>query len=637
MSTKAVHTQPRSPWGFFHLCNLWKWEIGACLLVLLSPIIAVATLHAHAGHPLPQWPFGLSVNVLLAAYSTVVKANITFITASCIGQLGWCWFVRGRPLYDFVQYDRASRGAWGSLRLLWTQRFRQPLTTLAGTVLVLSMFFDTSFQLLISQNDCSSLLKGTQATLARTNSYDGITRPQIKDEIWAAAESGIYGYGHSSEAVCATGNCTFSAPYGTIGYCSSCRDSSADITVETSRDPWNTHNESTSWITECRSKQIIKTTVPSQFMTGVDHLSVIHNTSWYCGSSRDDLELAIMSANTDRVTQRIVVTILAGKTSYSDKHRDITTNLPLEDCENLDSANSWRCRGYGAATCTLQPCVQILNATVEMGRTTEHIIASTGLMDWSPYAGQSVNFRADIGIVDTDCLAKNQKEQLITRGYQIGNGVRWLAYNTMQEKGHDVNETDHLTRELLSQKCLYLISARSPLGWFHGGRFFGVTKGYGYGTTAGPNDVSNTTLDIFTGSQFLQYIYDSGHIDFDRIESTFANISKSLTTYIRTHGNETYSEPATGEVFHYSTCLQVNWPWIAFPSVLVFLNLALFAMTVYSSFVQGTPVWTTFLLPWVIFASGTPPERDFDQMLELSKEIKVRVHPKDNSNIHVSP
>ena len=39
--------------------------------------------------------------------------------AKALGQLKWLWFTRPKkPLMDFVAFDEASKGPWGSLLLL---------------------------------------------------------------------------------------------------------------------------------------------------------------------------------------------------------------------------------------------------------------------------------------------------------------------------------------------------------------------------------------------------------------------------------------------------------------------------------------------------------------------------------------
>ncbi|KAI8954464.1 hypothetical protein F4801DRAFT_503529 [Xylaria longipes] len=648
MSKKGL--QEEGPGSWSQLWRLYILEIGACLLILLLPIVIVATVYPYAGRPLPQWPLGITLNVILVAYSSFLKVNLTFITASCLGQLGWRWFTHGRPLYDFVRYDRASRGAWDSLRLLWAQRFRQPLTVLAGTILVLSMFIDASLQLLIDQNDCSSRAEGIQATLPRTNMFDDTSNsPTFGDDIVAAVMDGTRDSGNEIDAVCPTGNCTFSNTYGTIGYCSSCQDSSAEISIKIGCRPVQPSNPVV-LPSDCplNSTFVIESNLPPAYYGSdprhLKQLSVTYNltrspwdSEWEFDSEHG-LEVSrfdVVYDQSDNLPERIVVRILVGMTSFSNRHLDVTSGNPLEGCQDANSGNSWRCRGYGAATCMIQPCVRIYNASVERGQTTETKIIDTGLMSWAP---DPTGGNTGLGMLDTDCLKGDQKEKLTKQGYDLKNGTRWLPYNATTWPDANSPMVDAaMAHELLGQKCLYFIDtgfASSMAPFLLQGQFSGVIKAHGGHN--GPNSETDFAIYDFTGNSVLRHIYNSGRVGFDRIESAFSNISDSLTTYIRTHGDVDYSDAATGQAFHYATCLRVNWPWLAFPSALILLTLVLFVMTAYSARAQGVPVWTTFLLPWMVWLSGVPQDQDFQRMEKIAKEIHVTFHTPPNLDINIS-
>ena len=55
-------------------------------------------------------------------------------------------------------------------------------------------------------------------------------------------------------------------------------------------------------------------------------------------------------------------------------------------------------------------------------------------------------------------------------------------------------------------------------------------------------------------------------------QSVLADLSDSLTTYMRTHGDRSHSAPAVGEVEYHTTCVEVQWPWIAFPAALALVE-----------------------------------------------------------------
>jgi hypothetical protein len=215
--------------GIVQFWHQWKWEIIASFFVLAMPLIIVATILPHSGQPLPQWRFRISINALLSIYNVVFKAFVTFILATCIGQLQWTWFLSDRPLYDVVRYTNAANGPWGSMHLLWSQNMRQPLTTFGTLVLIATIAIDPFIQQLIAPSDCSMLIPDQNATLLRSNVLTGnlMSAPIPLNTLIAAINDprdSISGY-------CSTGNCTFSE-YSTVACCSSCEDHWANILFE---------------------------------------------------------------------------------------------------------------------------------------------------------------------------------------------------------------------------------------------------------------------------------------------------------------------------------------------------------------------------------------------------------------------
>ncbi|KAI1100140.1 hypothetical protein F4804DRAFT_348777 [Jackrogersella minutella] len=637
--------------------QIWKWETSACFLVLAVICIIIATLYPHDGRPLPQWPLKISVNTLLSIYSMVLKGGLSFITVSCIGQLQWDWFSHGRPLYDLIGYDNAGRGAWGSLQLLLKHRLSQPLTALGGFLLILSVGIDPSIQQLISPSDCNVAMDNEKAILPRTNKFDDLSdTPTFGDDIRSAMLRGITQLGNGIYPECTTGNCSFSDSYNTIGYCSFCEDSSDEITIDSIHSiiPSNSSMElnndycgdKTAWTLRSnlpRDSYITTNPVaPSQLNVTY---TVINCSRPYPDSDYAGTEMAKMDVLYEEQPQRpdkITVKILAGKTSFSDRHIDTSTGQSIEGCENGATVNSWRCKGYGAATCTLQPCVRVYNATVETGRLTEHLIAQSGTMAWATDPIQNIG----LGMVDISCLTPEDRRQLTAQGYSINGTVRWLPYavDFGGEEGDSNPSRVEMTNSLLTRKCLYFMSTGfvSSMGPF-------VMSSYLTGTVKANGGLAwgadNFSISSFDGPQIQQYIYDSGRINFDHIQETFSNISESLTAYIRTHGHENYSEPATGQVFHYAVCLQVRWQWMAFPSSVALFTIALFLATICSKSLKRFPAWKTSLLPWLMCGPGNidilnmdeleEKSYDIDDMENMSKDIVITWKPLPNPHIQL--
>ena len=69
-----------------HLLRNWWLELGACFVFILALIAIVVTLRPHQGKPLPQWPYNISVNSLIAIYVVILKATVLLVTAEGLGK-----------------------------------------------------------------------------------------------------------------------------------------------------------------------------------------------------------------------------------------------------------------------------------------------------------------------------------------------------------------------------------------------------------------------------------------------------------------------------------------------------------------------------------------------------------------------
>lgn len=49
-------------------------------------------------------------------------------------------------------------------------------------------------------------------------------------------------------------------------------------------------------------------------------------------------------------------------------HEPTNPQQNLTGCDDASSNNTWYCRGYGAATCLIQPCLKTYSAGVQAGR-----------------------------------------------------------------------------------------------------------------------------------------------------------------------------------------------------------------------------------------------------------------------------
>ena len=122
-------------------------------------------------------------------------------------------------------FDSATRGPLGSLLLLRKLGFQNPLASCGAVITILMLGVDPFTQQIIRYYNCSQPIHTYQATRPRTNvcKADG-DFVSVDFGLQDAISSGIYAPGRHVTPSCATGNCTFSEPYDTLAYCSSCTD-----------------------------------------------------------------------------------------------------------------------------------------------------------------------------------------------------------------------------------------------------------------------------------------------------------------------------------------------------------------------------------------------------------------------------
>ena len=96
----------------------WKLEVACWTASCLLFMGIVAVLNRFQGRPLPDLPFSITVNAIVGLLATLGELLFMIPVASALGQSKWLRALRKRPMEEFWLIDEASRGTWGSLKLL---------------------------------------------------------------------------------------------------------------------------------------------------------------------------------------------------------------------------------------------------------------------------------------------------------------------------------------------------------------------------------------------------------------------------------------------------------------------------------------------------------------------------------------
>lgn len=180
---------------------------------------------------------------------------------------------------------------------------------------------------------------------------------------------------------------------------------------------------------------------------------------------------------------------------------------------------SWPCLPYAAARCYLYPCVKTFSATVSGG--------------------------------DLECVDNQQRQSLLSEGYNFSNTTKYLPYNVSYD--HDYSKDrwtsvssakplSNATLQIVPPKCIYSESTvtEESLAVFFDNFFTG-------NMSMGP------TADV-QPDRVVEQIFIAGITTFEGISDIFRNISRAMTTVMRTTGAERRSDRYRPSLPHGDLC-----------------------------------------------------------------------------------
>jgi hypothetical protein len=140
-------------------------------------MVAITLLLIFADENEPTaYPYGITLNGLIAIISTIGKGAMLSTVGVCVGQMKWNEFTspsRYLPLSHFATIDLASRGILGSFLALFTA-WRLPLVYAGALITVLSLGFDFSVQQLVGFENKSipAITGASRPTLPRAQFFN---------------------------------------------------------------------------------------------------------------------------------------------------------------------------------------------------------------------------------------------------------------------------------------------------------------------------------------------------------------------------------------------------------------------------------------------------------------------------------
>lgn len=237
-----------------HVFRFWTWELLSLFVALGLMAATIAILAHFEGQKVPEWPFSINLNTLIALLSTILRAAMLVAVAEVLGQLKYGHFSRPRPLKHLHDFDRASRSVNGSVKLLFVAP-KNILAVVAAIVTILSLAIGPFTQQAIRSVTCPQLVTDANASIPIAHFVPGPAlyyrigagEWEVDTDMKGAMVQGLTNPTGNDSAIvasCPTGNCTFPASsenitHSSIGMCSACMDTTQFVTANTSNTVTN--------------------------------------------------------------------------------------------------------------------------------------------------------------------------------------------------------------------------------------------------------------------------------------------------------------------------------------------------------------------------------------------------------------
>jgi hypothetical protein len=567
---KEFFLSPSATWNLYRH-NPWylswqqeTWAMGFSICCLVATCIIMAWID---GRRLSIWHWAIQPNAVVSLLLVSSKAALMLSTAACLSQLKWTHFQSApRKLKDLETFDDASRGPWGSLRLLFARGTGSLDAAVrlgcAITVLVLAM--ETFGQQLLSFPERRVAVAGEVARfptirdLVAVPNYSGRLGMTLSDRLLQSRLSlmeSIYGRTTAAPFECSASECSWDS-HVTLGLCSSCKDIS-DLqpkckikvlvkpdTFEGSDGKMHTVNYNT-------------TTLECDYDPGQGSLDLTSIRRWNLEGNRDSIVPDARNASAWEYNTAIDIVTWNTDTFYDKGEPAVALNLSA-----LMANDTWE--RPQITTCTLHYCAWVYENSTAQGQDFNVGHLNKYILGWEDIkrteTGPHGNFRAS-----------NYTFRANGTGFPSNkHNDTFIVYGDA-----DSELRGHLSTILESASYEYSQAWNT------------TTPGLGEAMLANPN-----------------------------ITELADRVATSLTNVLRQYQNE----QAIGTAWESVAFIHVEWVWLTLPAVAVLGASVVLIMTLIQN--RRTVLWKSSVLPYSFRALQGWEDTEFD--METLEEIRER-------------
>ncbi|KAI1640052.1 hypothetical protein F4809DRAFT_592376 [Biscogniauxia mediterranea] len=631
-----------------HVYRHWIFE-GLSAFITLGIMATIYLIMASFDqHTVPDWPFSININTLVALLSTVMRSCMMEVVSEIISQLKWSWFSNPRPLSHLQDFENASRTITGAVKLLFIAPTNF-LGVLGALVTIFSLGMGPFTQQAIRSVTCPQILPEMQASIPVSHyvpGYGGLYSSSpgtydIPTDMKGVMVNGIVnptGNDTAMRASCPTGNCTFSSHEGvthsSIGLCSACIDTTSFVTeMGGGSKERNFSLPNGIWISpESDQNYFAVATGDLSWASSLIHTQLAARAGW--------------------AMTNVTVLSITNATCSSSPHDASSVSCP-HNATYGDTPQD-----YVATSCALYPCLKNFYATLSQGVLDEFVTST----EVAP-----INF-VEAGIEPEEEESRGLLDDV------LGSVLDLLKEGLLPDK-EEVKETN-ANHTAVKSPCsiddkLYEISSFSTVPRIPGRSFTSVDidgivhsvpnecvykMGLNY-QLAMASFLENNLLKgscVFNPHQgdflncgdqwWLHTLYNSKMATFDTLSTAFEQFTTVVTNKMRTTGATNddlmLHEVVQGTVYQTTMCTEFNWPWLIMPTVLVVSTVAMLLIMIKSNVDdRNHPVWKSSVLPLLVYGfnhhqRGPRPVLDLAQMSDHAEITNATFQSGDDAGFY---
>ncbi|KAI1484466.1 hypothetical protein F5X96DRAFT_664094 [Biscogniauxia mediterranea] len=621
-SGQEQHAQkpPTSSTQRCHFFGIWSWEFFTLGLSFASMSAIIAVLVHFNGQPFPQWPYEITLNTLVALLATILRASMADVICQVISQIKWSWFQRPRPLIHIQEFDQASRGLIGSIRLLFVAP-TSVVGVIGALVTIISLAIGSFTQQAVKPVGCTQLVPNVQASLPMAHfvpgsykndyfrsssvTFDAATRAgewDVSPDMQGVIINGLANPSGNDSALvasCQTGNCTFPVHAGgithsSIAMCSSCIDTTPLLDVGLFLD---------TNITQCKLRGANVYPVMTGTNGGILSADSEDNLTWASSQFTDAFSAVASQSLLNTTFLAFTSATCTSESGVVKCQHNISTSAGPSDCV--------------ATSCALYPCLKNFHAEVRLGTLSERVVSSVPAVPQLADNSSSTATRSNYTSVKTPCLIDGVEYDLTTNstGIPRTSGRQFLNV--------DVNGTSLA----VPSDCVY------RMDWDYSAAMLTALKSHlGASCQFAPYDQSHIICNPF-GSESL---YNSHQATFETLSTAMDQLTSVITNRFRISGVFTPEsgtrETVLGDTVETTVCMQFHLEWLTMPLALLAITTILLISTIVANRTsRGHPLWKSSVLPLLFYGfrsgpSASPePLVDLDRLRDRTKHVMVKL------------